>query len=153
MESLNPNDIARDIQEGVKQGRFKDCLNLCVGDNRGYCTGGFFTHCKKSALDKSSFKGDIITVGELHCPKDCHFFESRLEAQLEEVVKQREKPKRERSERRRQRFDNIVRFVAAPFKWFGQLPWQTQLVIIIPAILLFSPKWVPVLIDLIRAKK
>jgi hypothetical protein len=94
-----------------------------------------------------------VTIGENYCPKDCHFFNSKAEAQEEALRQRLEKSNKERRERRNERITAIFRFVTAPFRWFGQLPWQTQVLIIVLAILLFSPKWGPVIIEVIKAIK
>lgn len=153
MESSNANEVARDIERGIKEGRYKDCFYLCVGDNRGYCMGGFFTHCKKSSLENSRRDADLVIVGELRCPDDCHFYESRMETELQKLEKEQEKRRDERAEKRRQRLVKIGKALVAPFQWFARLPWQTQLVLIILAILLFSPKWAPKISELIKAVK
>jgi hypothetical protein len=153
MQSSNRNDIARDIKSGLEDGRYKDCVNLCIGGDVGLGFRGFVTHCAELAFENSVAEGYVVTVGQNYCPTDCHFFKSRAEAESEQLRDRLEKNKKGRRQRRKQQFDSFCSIVVAPFKWFGRLPWQTQFLIILLAILLFSPKWGPVIIQVIKAIK
>ena len=90
-------------------------------------------------------------MAECYCPKDCHFFTGRIEAGLERLENERETRKKERGERRYQIVVKGFQVAGIPFRWFGQLHWQTQIAMIVLAILIIAPKWVPLIIALVKA--
>ncbi len=150
MESPNPNDIARDIESGVAEGRYKDCSHLCISQGLSSMGGSYSTHCRRDAFENSRRTGSVLEVGRLWCPPDCHFFDSRLECRLRELEQEQARRRSDKARERKQALSDMVTFVSAPFRWFGTLHWVTQVLIILMAILLFAPKWVPVILELLR---
>lgn len=161
----NQSKVQQWVDERIKSGKFKDCIHLKVIQRAMAVGVGSAVVCFLPQCDQRSFEWprprvddqsqmDMLTRsmvqgGEIiSCPANCFCFISRADAELAERKAQTAAARREKWERRRARFAGPMKNL---FGWFGKLPWQTQLLIILLGILAISPKWVPQLIVLIKA--
>lgn len=86
MEGTSRNDIARDIEKGKKNGRYKDCVHLIIGEPGPYGSGTFHTICAKQAFEYLQKAHPLDK--QPHCPPDCHFFlpkENAMSLQYDEA--------------------------------------------------------------------
>ena len=82
MKSNNRIDIVRDINKGIQEKRYKDCIHLTVAEPGPYSSGSFFTWCKKNAFEKRYPGGSIgLLPPKTTCPKDCDLFEDKEKAE------------------------------------------------------------------------
>ena len=142
--STSKHDILQDISKGIAGGRFENCVHLDVvepGDfNRRHIC------CKESSF---AYSKDYRGLDEKpYCPKGCLLFRIREQVDLEA---ERHQHRQEWKERFKLCRVWAGRVVSLPFQWFSALPWQTQTAILLLLILLVSPKWVPQLIELVKA--
>ncbi len=79
-QSSNRNTVARDIEEGKHEGRYKDCAHLVIGRDEWADRGPFATTCTESALETPEspyLPSPVPLLREPRCPEDCRFFEDR----------------------------------------------------------------------------
>jgi hypothetical protein len=150
MTFRNKNEAVEGIERGIKEEKFKDCVNLQLTGHRqlfGYedIVSGFTIKCREDCV---AWYDDLATVG---CPSICHLFRSRAEAESQKEKARLEEKRKEREQERREMVDRWLNYVATPFKWFSKLAWQTQFLLVLLLILIFAPRWVPKIIELIRA--
>ena len=115
--SKNRNDVARDIEEGKRSGRYTNCTQLVLAGERT-----FQTYCKQRALQypENPYPAGVVGIPllkEPHCPEDCHFFEDRAKAEEErKAAEQRAAEDRARVEREKETAEKRARR-RARFLW------------------------------------
>ena len=147
MQSISKNDIARDIKQGIEEGRYRNCVHLSIYAG----SAEFVTQCKMSAFDNAG--AFAFTGSRARCPSDCHFFEDKAEAVRQEMEAILQTGRERRRSEKKERWERCRAYVIGPFKWFSSLPWQTQFAIIFLLILIFARPWIPVLLEFVKAMK
>lgn len=144
------------IDEQVAAKRFKPCAHLILksqtlrmGGPSGRSTQIFFLPtCQRASFEWGRYSGmDLESQRELlcfhrefdalSCPTKCKFYRNRLAGKIIGFV------------------PTVLRalrsFLRPPFQWFANLPGVTQVFLILLIVVLFAPKWIPLLIDLVKA--
>ncbi len=150
VEVLSRHTVTVWIEEGIKTGRFKRCAHLVVLPMDEYqggvevpATHIYLPHCNRDSFEWS--QGRLNRESELHilrhmlhgepiaCPLKCRSFEHRYTGATKKAV--------------RKFFSTMRDWLKA----FSKLPWQTQTLIILLLILVFAPRWIPPIVELLRA--
>jgi hypothetical protein len=149
------NEIAEDIAEGKRTGRYKDCVYL------GIMTEGAYSHvtnCEKWSLLPNN------TDPDSHCPSTCHFFTDRSvlekarQAEQDEQLRQKAAQRhREEAQERRRQWIGIARLpidgIEWLLTWFSKLAAPVQILIVLLIILAIAPQWVPRIVELAKLWK
>jgi len=152
MISPSKNDVGTDLQDGVKEERYKRCVNLSVKtifSSMGSSTMGYITDCTQESFlgvtDRRYYdrlkQGRAVPEPYVKCPPECVYFRD-----IDEARKQK---------RKQQRWENFWK----PFNWcwteFKELHWPVQLGIIgilfLLVLWLVAPGLIPQFIQLIEA--
>lgn len=136
----NQNEFAKDIAEGLRAGRYRDCIHLYLAN---YEDRTFSTSCVERSLKE--------IAGECQCPDDCCFFKDKAKAEKDNAVAEVERAAAERNELWKRRGLWLPRQIGRFFVWYGKAPWQTQVFILIVVLSLLAPRFLPPVTDLIRA--
>jgi hypothetical protein len=138
-QSTSKNEIARDIENGKQQDRYKDCTNLRVGE-RGAFPRDFFVECVENSLENPPFTGQ----GDSRCPADCLFFRDRSTAEAEAATA-----------RRKARIKEWLlwgpRSLRKLVDWYGNAPWQTQILVMVIVLSAVAPRVLPPIAALLTA--
>jgi hypothetical protein len=147
------------IENQIKAGRLRDCVNLYTQDYRAFDKGldgdqshvFFLPQCRQQSFISNyrdlSEEAQVRSLqyslqnNPLSCPKDCTFYRSR---QWNDFKRTAKKPFRE-----------VFEWMLVALKTYGHLPWQTQCVIALglafAVILWKAPQWVPAIVALAQA--
>jgi hypothetical protein len=141
------HEVTAWVRSKIAAGTFKNCGHLEVSQDHTGRDGVVFTpNCTRSSFEFSDRRLSQIAqfdalIRSLHtdpisCPKNCVNYVSA----------------------RRVKFNRPFlslwaarRYLLVPFQWFGKLPWQTQVLLIMLLIIALTPKWVPQMIALLKA--
>ena len=134
--------VATEIADGTKEGRYKDCVHLKVGVNPSPTRGRYRVECAEDSLIFS----DVAS-----CPSDCNYFEDRQLAATRAALAKKAREEEEKRQKWKSRGITVLRLVPRFFAWFGNAPWQTQLLIIVLVLAVFAPRLIPPLTALVLA--
>ena len=137
MQSNSRNEIARDIQEGIEKGRYKECAHLVAIKHFPYAEYGFSTHCNKGAFEWT--KAEYPRESKPFCNPECHYFE--------------DKKKGERAEKRRKLSTRVGYRFSRILNWYMSLHWVERAIILgiifLVLLWLIAPNLIPQALEII----
>jgi hypothetical protein len=154
MNSFSRNEIELDIKQGIIEKRFKNCGHLHSRQSGDFgVTKRFRTFCEHHSLEYPEENEVFVhngTATDPRCPAHCVYFKDKTEAQHEAQAAE----KKEKRQKRMQQFLTWAKAILSPigafFNWFAKLPATSQALLVIWLLLLFAPRYVPPLIQLIK---
>ncbi len=78
----------------------------------------------------------MLHLAEISCPQECVYYQSKWRAKVGRALS---------------KLKNIPNLVGAPFRWFANLPWQTQIAIIVLIIVIVARPLIPLIVQLLNA--
>ena len=153
IETANHHEVALWMRARVADGTFRKCDHLKLerfeqartepSEDRYFF---FIPICERASFKSPvghlseqehwDFIRNTLPANPLSCPSDCINYCSRTRGRLKRVCS---------------RLWNARNYLIAPFKWFHEPAWQKAVALIVLAIFAFAPKWVPVIIALLKA--
>jgi hypothetical protein len=143
MKSTNQNKIAQFIVTGIAAGRFKNCIQLQIGQPTNW-DANYRLRCEKGSLQYSHpprlLDQEDLDYDELSCPENCHFFRDVKLEQKQKNDRNEWHEKTKRYERRKTEIKWWLELMGTPFSGFAKLPWQSQLLIFLILAGIFAPR-------------
>jgi hypothetical protein len=154
IETSSAHNVKLWVKQGVADGRLKRCWNLVVKKVRPQTDGGgiemesfYAPFCECDSFEgsvaymdertKLGFLRRQLNTNPVSCPKNCTMYENRkwswFKSNATNVLK------------------GLYESLKGLLKGYVALPWQTQVIIAVLVILLISPKWVPLIVSLLKA--
>ena len=140
MKSRSKNRVLQDIEEGITEHRYKNCIHLSMVDPGPYSDDYYFTGCAKDAFDRPDTAHQMLTSPDaVTCPQNCRLFEDRVKA--------------ERAEKWKKFFSNVRYRRGRIWEGFMRFHWAERMVIWASIFLfllwLIAPNLIPQALEII----
>jgi hypothetical protein len=158
IQTHSADNVRKWIKQGIKNHSLKDCSNLDMDIVKLATKARFEGEPDEEetffipVCRHRSFKSNIGHLADdaqlrmlryglnqlpIECPKDCTFYEHRRAGWIKENT--------------RHLFESAYTIVVDLLKGYAALQWPTQVFLILLVVLIVAPKWVPPLIQLVKA--
>jgi hypothetical protein len=138
------------MDERIKSGRFRPCAHLVVSPFNEYPEGVnvlpthiYLPQCNRDSFSWSQPRVDrqsefdilrqMLHLEPIACPTNCRCFEHRYWGSAKRTG------------------SKLLRAIRDLWGAFSRLPWQTQTLFVLLLILIFAPRWIPPIIELLHA--
>jgi hypothetical protein len=144
------HEVVKWVSERVAAGTFRNCAHLTVialKQRRAMGTAVVFVpDCKRRSFawkrapmdrqDEFEQLTMVLRSEPMSCPHDCVNYVSERRVSLLRPLS---------------KLQLVARYLVVPFEWFGKLPWQTQVVVILLFVLIAARPLIPLIIQLLKA--